>query len=211
MAYAMIGHLHADNYALGFREFEAPLEKALEFAQQGVALEPQNQFARDALTLVYFHQGNKESFLKQVEETLALNPNSPYVVGVAGWHTALFGEWDQGLALLEKGMKLNPYYPTWFHLVPFMNYYRLGKYEDAYAEALKFNIPGLFWDPVMRAAALGRMGKEADARKGIRTLLELEPDFAVKGRSLIGRYLKNAELGGDIIKGLRKAGLTEIE
>ncbi len=48
IAYAMIGHLYADNYALGFREFAAPLEKALEFAQKGVALEPQNQFARDA-------------------------------------------------------------------------------------------------------------------------------------------------------------------
>ena len=45
-AYAMIGHLHADNYALGFRKIDAPLEKALMHAQKGVALEPQNQFVQ---------------------------------------------------------------------------------------------------------------------------------------------------------------------
>ena len=181
------------------------------YALKGASLDPQNQFASDALTLVYFHLNNKEAFLQKVKETIALNPNAPYIVGVAGWHMALFGEWDDGLALLEKGMKLNPYYPSWFHLAPYMNFYRNGEYEAAYGEALKFNIPGLLWDPLTRAAALSRMGKKADAGIAIDTLLELEPDFAQKGRSLIGRYLKKAELVGDIIKGLRKAGLTELE
>jgi tetratricopeptide (TPR) repeat protein len=67
LAWAMLGHLHADNHALGFCEMEAPLEKALYFAQKGVALAPDNQFARDALSLVYFHRGDKEFFLKHVE------------------------------------------------------------------------------------------------------------------------------------------------
>ncbi len=211
IAYAMIGHLYADNYALGFREFAAPLEKAMEFAQKGVALEPQNQFARDALTLVYFHQGNKASFLKHVEETLALNPNSPYVVGVAGWHMAFFGEWDQGLALLKKGMKLNPYYPTWFHMATFMNHYHIGEYEKAYAEALKFNFPTLFWDPVMRAIALSRLGRNDEANSAIQQLLEIEPNFETQGHFLIRRYVKVEEIANKVMEGLRKAGLENIE
>ncbi len=85
LAWAMLGHLHADNHTLGFCKIEGSLEKALAFAQKGVALAPNNQFARDALTLVYFHQGDKEFFLQHAEETIALNPNSPYIVGVAGW------------------------------------------------------------------------------------------------------------------------------
>ena len=44
----------------------------------------------------------KNCFLQHVEETIALNPNSPYIVGVAGWHLALYGEWDRGLDLVEK-------------------------------------------------------------------------------------------------------------
>jgi len=211
LAWAMLGHIHADNYALGFREIEVPLEKALIFARKGVALSPDNQFTHDALTLVYFHRGAKEMFLKHVEQTLALNPNSPYIVGVAGWHMALYGEWDRGLILLKKGMKLNPYHPSWFHLAPFMDCYRRGEYEDALAEAQKFNYPELFWDPVMRAAALGRLERHTEAKAAVGQLLKLEPDFATRGRLLISRYVKVDDLVDTIIEGLRQAGLADIE
>jgi adenylate cyclase len=210
LAWAMLGHLHADNYALGFCEMDAPLEKAMTFAQKGVAFAPENQFAQDALSLVHFHRGDQELFLKHVEKTIALNPNSPYVVGVAGWHMALCGEWEQGLALLEKGMKLNPYYPSWFHLAPYMNHYQRGNYEEAFAEALKFNYPDLFWDPVMRAAALGQMGRESEASAAIDGLLKLVPDFASQGRRLISRYVKADELVNKLIEGLQKAGLEKM-
>jgi adenylate cyclase len=211
LAWAALGHLYADNYALGFCEIKAPLEKALTFARKGVALAPDNQFARDALSLVYFHRGDKEFFMQHVKETIALNPNSPYVIGVAGWHMVLFGEWDRGLPLLKKGIKLNPYHPSWFHLAPFMDYYRRGEYENAFAEALKFNYPELYWDPIMRAAALGRLGRQNEAKTAVGQLLELEPDFATRGRWLISRYVKVGDLVDTIIEGLRKAGLADIE
>jgi len=211
LAWSMIGHLYADNYALGFCEIEASLEKALNFAQKGVALAPRNQFARDALTLVYFHRGDKDFFLKHVEETIALNPNSPYVVGVAGWHMMLYGEWDRGRTLLKKGMKLNPYHPTWFHLAPYMDYYLHGEYENALAEALKFNFPDLYLDPMMRAAALGRLERLNEAKAAVSQLCKLAPDFIAQGRWLIGRYVKVDDLVDGIIVGLRKAGMTDFE
>jgi adenylate cyclase len=207
----MLGHLHADNYALGFCIIEAPLEKALKSAQKGVALAPGNQFAWDAMSLVYFHQSDKDSFLQHVEQTLGLNPNAPYVVGVAGWHMALFGEWSRGLTLLKKGMKLNPYHPSWFHLAFYMDFYRRGQYENALAESIKFNYPDMFWDPLMRAAAFGELGKQKEASIALGQLLKLEPDFANQGRRLISRYVKVDALVDNIIVGLRKAGLPDIE
>ncbi|MGB5745964.1 MAG: hypothetical protein WBM69_03215, partial [Desulfobacterales bacterium] len=162
-------------------------------------------------TLVYFHRGDKDFFLQHAAETIALNPNSPYIVGVAGWHMMLYGEWDRGLALLKKGMKLNPYYPTWFHLAPYMDYYRRGEYENALAEARKFNFPEMFWDPVMRAAALGQLGKQKEAKKAISQLLKLEPNFATRGRGMISNYVKVEDLIDKVIEGLRKAGLPAIE
>ena len=210
LAWSMLGHLHADNYALGFCEIESPLEKALTYAQKGVALAPENQFARDALTLVYFHRGDKELFLQHALETVDLNPNSPYIIGVAGWHMMLYGKWDSGYALLKKGMALNPYHPSWFHLAPFMGYYYRGDYENAYASALKFNFPNLYLDPMMRSAALAKMGKKEDAGKALEELLKLEPEFAAKGRALMGRYIKVDALVDSLIEGLQKAGLTDI-
>ena len=207
----MLGHLHADNHALGFCEIEASLEKALTFAQKGVALAPQNQFVRDALTLVYFHRGDKEMFLQHAGETIALNPNSPYIIGVAGWHMMLFGEWERGLVLLKKGMALNPYHPSWFHLATFMNYYHRGEYKNAHAEAIKFNFPELYLDPLMRAVSLVQMERVEEARTAVDQLLKLEPEFATRGRSLMSRYIKVDELVDEIAKGLRKAGLVDLE
>jgi adenylate cyclase len=211
LAWAMLGHLHADNYALGFDKIEAPLEKALTFALKGVGLEPTNQFTRDALTLVYFHRGDKDFFLKHVAETIALNPNSPYIVGVAGWHMMLYGEWERGLALLKKGMKLNPYHPTWFHMAPFMDFYNRGEHENALTEALKFNFPETYLDPMMRAAVLGQLGRPDEANAAMNHLLKLVPDFATRGRGLIGRYVKIDSLIDTLIEGLRKAGLTDLK
>ena len=210
LAWAMLGHLHADNYALGFCEIEDPLKKAFEFARKGVALSPASQFARDALTLVFFHRSQKDFFLKNAEATISLNPNSPYIVGVAGWHMMLFGEWEHGLKLLKKGIKLNPYHPSWFHLAPYMDHYRRGEYEKAFAESLKFNYPDMFWDPLMRAAALGQMGKIPDAKKAVAGLLELVPDFRDCGRQLINNYVKVPDLVEEVIEGLEKAGMTGI-
>ena len=211
LAWAMLGHLYADNHALGFREIKTPLKKALKFARKGMALEPENQFISDSLTLVYFHQGDKDAFLRQLEQTVALNPNSPYIIGVAGWHLVLYGEWERGLALLERGMILNPYFPSWFHLAIYMNYYRLEDWENAFAEAMKFNYPDLFWDPLIRAAALGQMGRKLEAETVVGELLEVAPDFAVRGRRLISNYVKVDDLADKIIEGLKKAGLDNLD
>jgi adenylate cyclase len=165
----------------------------------------------DALTLVYFHQGKKPLFMQSVKETIALNPNSPYIVGVAGWHMIMFGEWEQGLALLQKGMKFNPYYPTWFHLATFIFHYRAAEYETAYAEALKFNFPTLFWDPLTRAAALGQMGRNDEAKSAVKQLLKIEKEFETRGRSLIGRYVKVDKTIDKIVEGLRKAGMAGLD
>lgn len=207
LAWAMLGHLYADNYALGFCELERPLEKAFEFANRGVALAPENQFARDALALAYFHKGEKTLFLQQVEKILELNPNSPYFVGVAGWHLMLFGEWERGLSLLRKGIGLNPYHPSWFHLATFLDYYRKDDFENALAEALKFNYPNLYLDPLLRAAVLGELGRIQEAKIAVSEMLKLEPNFREKKKELLAHYVKIDSLIRKLLKGLEKAGL----
>jgi adenylate cyclase len=108
-------------------------------------------------------------------------------------------------------MKLNPYHPTWFHMAPFMDFYNRGEHENALTEALKFNFPETYLDPMMRAAVLGRLGRQKEAKTALNQLLKLEPDFATRGRSLISRYVKVDDLIDTIIEGLRKAGLTDLE
>ena len=91
-----------------------------------------------------------------------------------------------------------------------MDYYRRGEYKNALAEALKFNYPTLYLDPMMRAAALGQLGRKAGAEKALRELMRLDPDFIEQGRERVGRYVKVDRLIDQLFEGLQKAGLSRI-
>ncbi len=152
-----------------------------------------------------FQMGKVQKIKKDFELPLKENP----ILGVvAKYRTILSDETNE--TLLKKGMRLNPYHPSWFHLVPFFDHYRRGEYEKAFTEALKFNYPGLFWDPVMRAATLGQMGRAHEAEIAVDELLKLVPDFTDRGRRLISRYVKVDDLVDKIIEGLKKASLGDI-
>jgi hypothetical protein len=92
---------------------------------------------------------------------------------------------DLGVRYLK--MKLNPYYPTCFHLATFMNHFRKAEYDKAYNEASKFNFPTLFWDPVMRATALIQLGRRDEAAAAVQQLIELENDFTTQGQNMVSR------------------------
>jgi adenylate cyclase len=147
-------------------------------------------------------------FLSEAEIALALNPNAPAIIGFFGWLLALYGEWEQGQAILVKGISLNPHYPGWFHMAPYMYFYQQGNYWKACGEALEFKMPQLFWDPLMRAAALGQLGKAPEAAQAVAELLQVRPDFSGAGRFLISCYVKFPDLVEDLLDGLRLAGLT---
>ena len=60
----------------------------------------------------------------------------------------------------------------------------------------------------MRAASLGQMGKQHEAKAVVDELLKLEPNFGARGRQLISNYVKVDHLVDTIIDGLRKAGMN---
>lgn len=147
-------------------------------------------------------------FLSEAETALALNPNAPALIGFLGWLLALYGEWEHGLAILQKGMDLNPHFPGWFHMAPYFYLHLQERFEEASQEARAFQMPQLFWDPLLRAAALGRLGREQEAAQAVAEVLHLRPDFSTHGRFLISCYVKFDYLTDAIIDSLRQAGLS---
>jgi adenylate cyclase len=207
LAWSYLSFLYGENYALQLTPMKPPLEKAQAAAQRGVALEPENQISRAALAHVYFFRNERALFLPEAKAALALNPNAPAPIGYLGWLLALYGEWEEGLAILEKGIALNPHYPGWFHLAPYFYYYLQDQCQEAYQEALAFKMPQLFWDPLLRAASLGHLGRKEEGAQALAELLSLRPDFPTAGRFLISCFAKFPYLIDGLLKGLRLAGL----
>jgi adenylate cyclase len=208
LAWGFLSLLYTQAYSLQFAPLESPLEKALAAAQKGAVLEPEIQMVRAALAQVYFFRNQREPFLMEADAALALNPNAPTPIGFLGWLLALYGEWERGLAILEEAIALNPHYPGWFHVAPLFRQVLQGRYAEAYQEALALRLPQLFWDPLLRAALLGRLGRRPEAARALAELLRLRPDFAAAGRFLISCYVKSDGLLDALLVGLRRAGLS---
>lgn len=207
LTWASLSFLYGQSYSLQLLPLDRPLERAVAAAQKAVALEPENQLARAALAHGYFFNNQLDMMRQEADLALALNPNAPAPIGFLGWLLALSGDWERGLAILRKGIELNPYYPGWFHMAPCFSFFQQGRYEEAHQEALAFNMPQLFWDPLLRAATLGLLGKEAAAAQALAELLALKPDFPSEGRFLIACFAKAPALVNDLLKGLARAGL----
>lgn len=149
-------------------------------------------------------------FLVEAEQALQLNPNHALIAAALALHLGMAGEWERGLQLIKKAMRLNPHHPGWYYLVPFMIYYRQGEYDLAWIEAQRFNIPAFYWDPLIRAAVLSQLDRRTEAKKAVDELLALVPDFERRGQSMIRRFAYLDEHVEMLMKGLRKAGLEQV-
>ncbi|MEJ2194219.1 MAG: hypothetical protein P8X73_05095 [Ignavibacteriaceae bacterium] len=203
----MLASLYGTRYELDLPESANALEKTIELTKRAIDLESESQLVRIAYAWSQFVQENKDLFLYEMDQALALNPNSPFRVGMIGFFLSLYGEWEQGKKLLDKAMKQNIGFPAWYHGATSLYYYRLNDFEKAYEEAIKYDVPAIFWGPMLRAANLGQLNRKSEAEQHISDLRMLKPDFESKSRYLISRYVKEEELVDKIIEGLQKAVL----
>ena len=147
---AMLAGNYYGDYALDMNLVEEAKVRAEELSKRAVALDSKLQLAHYCRASVHSLHGRRELCIEHARKTVALNPNSASEVSGSGFLLAMVGEWGEGLTLLERGMRLNPHYPSWLHFVLFMDHYRREAYEDALVEADRLNLPMLFWDPLIR-------------------------------------------------------------
>jgi adenylate cyclase len=146
-------------------------------------------------------------FSQEAETALTLNPHSPNYIGTLGYLYVYAGEFERGVALVEEAIRLNPYHPKWFHHALCAARFAQGDYEGAYRIVSKAGFQVGFWDPVIRAAALGHLGRLEEAAACARELLELVPDFEERAHIIVGRGTRSDSVVEKVIDGLRKAGL----
>jgi adenylate cyclase len=211
LALALLGDLVGAPYWLGYVDDKSGLERSAELGQRALALNPNSQPAHFTLAQVYYSRRQRGPCLAEIEQILDLNPNHANYVAISALFLAMMGEWERGLELVHKAMRLNPHHPGWYHLIPFLDRYRQGEYEAALQEARRFNTPDYFWDPLIRTAVLGQLGRQGEAEKAARELLALMPDFESRGRSVLKRMVfldENVEM---LLDGLGKAGLEAVD
>ncbi len=200
----------ADMYHLEYQLMatgDAKLEQVIQLTQRCLTLDPQCQHGRLSEALIRFTQGNGPGFVQKLEHALLLNPNNANALYTASVYLSICGEGERAKVWLNKAMHLNPKFPSYVHLISYLEAYHHGNYAEALIAAKQLNLPDLYLDPLIRAAVLGQLGEVDEGETAVSQLLALQPDFAKEGRKRMYRLFFSNKNVQALADGLAKVGL----
>ena len=209
-AYASLGSTYWAEWIFQWNLDPRNLERASVLAQKAMALDDALPQAHQSLGLTYLYKQQHEQAKAEFEQAIALDPNfANAYVQLGSTLLCCTGRPEEGVGLIEKGIRLSPRQPPAIHLnLLGLAYIALGRYEEAIAtlkQALNRD-PNLLFAHVNLAVAYSELDREEEARAEAETVVRLNPNFslegikqtyAVKDPAVLERYLA----------ALRKAGL----
>ncbi len=186
------------------------LEKAYDLALKANELSP-------SLPLVCEALGNVQLFRRQYDEAVAvarrwieIEPgNADTYANLAG-ALIVRGEPEQVISLVDKAMRLNPFYPFYYVLYKGLAYQAMERYEEA-LDAIKRSVahnPDALHPQIHLAACLGLLGKKAPAREALIQVRKMAPNFSLAWVQTFLPYMRPTDLER-LTKGLRVAGLAD--
>ena len=190
-------------------EVQKPVEA---LARQAVALDSADPAARSWLGITLFLSGDLGGATDEIELALAISPNLALAHGMRGVTLIYSGRPKEGLAAIQESIRLDPRDPTraFFLQNVAVGLYFSREYEAA-TEAANRTIrlvpqyPNTYrW----LAAALGQLGRTAEAQEALQKAIAVAPavfEMYVSQRAPWFRPEDHAHM----LEGLRKAGMPE--
>ena len=193
-------------FQYGYDPRPGSLDRALEAGQRALRLDPGVAGVHAGLALTHFFRGELDEFNFEAERELELASNGTSIMGTLGLYLVYAGEWEKGLAMIEKGKELNPFYPWWYHNGEFHEFYRKNNYAKAAAVARQLNLTDFAQAQSQLVAAYGQLGRISEAQPYIKRIYELDPAFDARSHWK-SRFRYQPDYLEHLLDGLRKAGL----
>ncbi len=210
MVCALLSDIYSADFEFGYDLLENSLDLGLELSIKALTLDSSCQMAHWAMALNYQLRGDISRMFSSINKIYPSSNTNPYLCVSVGLLTGMSKDLAEGKQLVAEALRLNPYSPSWCHIVPFMYYYSKENYEAALDEALQMNVPSCIWDPIARAAAYGKLGLKEKAQKALERIMALDADFLQKRDRILQSLLVCEKWMRIINEGLSKAGINQL-
>jgi len=206
-AFAMLSNVYLAEYRFDANPRPKPIERSMEMAEKATELDPQNAYARCWLAICNFFLRENETFIKEAQRALSLNPNDPEIMAEVGHYYCFMGEFERGVELTRKAIVLNPLHPGWYYFSFARKHFADGDYAAAVTDVRKINLPNFYWSWLIKAAALGLMGEKEAGKDAVDRLNTLVPGFSAQKE--LYKWNTQKEDVDQFMLGLENAGYQE--
>jgi len=204
-AWSHLSWIYTDEVVFSYNPLPNSMERALKAARRAIELAPNNYHNHWLLSRVHYFSGKRDKFFAEAEKALRLNANDGTTLGLIGGYMAISGEWERGVALLEKAKVLNPKYPDYYHL--FLGAAELNKenYSGALSELQKMTIREWPLALMFLAASSALTDNMEDAMNYLEELASLQGEFTMDSakEALQIMFPYASDLVATVIQGLR--------
>ncbi len=196
-------------YAAFSDDFMSMAREANAEAKEAVDLDGDNPDVLLAAGTAYYYLGQFRKSNDTLGRAVELNPNGAMTRAMYGLTEAIYGRPDDGIALIERAMRLSPLDPQTylFHTWLGSCHFFAGRFDDAikWCERSSRAKPRYFEPWVIMTAAFGELNRLDEAARALRKVHELIPRLSLT----VFRRPRPEGLWPKLIEGLQKAGMPE--
>ena len=177
-AWALLSWVYGDEarYSFNPRRGDDATLRALKAAKRAVGADTRNAMAHQYLAVAQYYLNRDAEALNSARIALSLSPNSSEVLANVGWIQAFVGDPQDGEALMQRALDLNPLHPSWYWWGMAINAIKQRRAEDALRMSMLYTDDRPMSDYVRIAAErLNGRGEIADSM--LRDLGKSTPDL----------------------------------
>jgi TolB-like protein/tetratricopeptide (TPR) repeat protein len=189
----------------------SPIERSLSAARRAVRLDAGNTRSLQALMNALFFNQQVADAIKVGEQALETNPNDTELLGEFGTRVAQTGQWERGVALLDRALEFNPGGGGFYHGMRALSAYMLHDNETAVIEIRQADMQKFPLYHAVAAVIYVNADMLEEARREAAAFNKMRPDFIPNiVDELKARNFQPADRAR-MIADIRKAGLPAVD
>jgi adenylate cyclase len=185
-------------------EPEEALNSALNLAYEAIEADSADARGYGELGFVQLYRKDHDAAINAYRRATALNPNDADLLSDMADALAHARQSEEAIVILQRAMRLNPYFPDQYLWHLGGAYFNLKRYDEAIQTIQKMQNPTE--GRRLLAASFGQLGRLSEAKEQAAKVLEAHPNFSVDNWATV-QPDKYPEDSAHFIEGLRKAGL----